>query len=260
MYKNTTESTIKIVVGTERAGLTYKLRLAKLERLNPELNEYLGNDRSTSAKDNGHSTNNYHLERSYLTWLHRLSVISTFDQEFRSAIRPPRPFVDRIHDWTFRMNPRTESVHFLETLQDLIYRLEEAVEMFAQLLTMSVAAFVYGGLHLLAWNAHFRGPVYGLLWKLSGITVASLGVLALLAVPAYRSLDWLGSHDTVERGLRRYLWRVAAFMFSVGTILFSLLYVLARVYLLVESFLSLAFLPESVLVTPNFSLYFPHIG
>lgn len=46
----------------------------------------------------------------------------------------------------------------------------------------------------------------------------------------------------------------------VGGAFFAVLYVFARVDLVVESFLSLAYLPESVLTTPKFSLYFPHIG
>jgi hypothetical protein len=122
---------------------------------------------------------------------------------------------------------------------------------------MSAAAFMYGGLHLLAWNAAFHAPIYGLLWKVSGITTANLGIIPLLA----------GLILLISRGSIRYTtprrctpYRVVLVLLCLLTYSFTLLYVLARVYLVVESFLDLAYVPESVLVTPNIVLYIPHLG
>jgi hypothetical protein len=59
---------------------------------------------------------------------------------------------------------------------------------------------------------------------------------------------------------RGLLAEFAAALSGLGISIFAVLYVSARVYLVVESFFSLAYLPESVFTTPNFSLYFPHVG
>jgi hypothetical protein len=250
MYKHSTSSTIRLTIGTERAGLTYYLSRRRLEQLSSGSHGYMV---PTRADD-------YHLEGSYLLWLDELSLTPAFDQELCSTKRPPRPFVDRVHDWAFRMNPRIEAGHFFNTVEDLWEHSDATLGVLPQLLTMSVAALVYGGLHLLAWNAPFHAPVYGLLWKISGITIASLGVLPILAGLTFLFFIWIDSSDSVKCALRESFEWVLFLMLYVGTILFALLYVFARVYLVVESFLSLAYLPESALTTPNFSLYFPHIG
>jgi hypothetical protein len=44
------------------------------------------------------------------------------------------------------------------------------------------AGGVYGGLHLLAWNASFRTPVERLLWRISAMTITSSFGLVLIAV------------------------------------------------------------------------------
>lgn len=44
---------------------------------------------------------------------------------------------------------------------------------------ISVAVFLYGGLHLLAWNAPFASTHQKALWRMSGICVAFSGILGL---------------------------------------------------------------------------------
>lgn len=89
--------------------------------------------------------------------------------------------------------------------------------------------------------------------ELSGITTASLGAVRLLGTLT-------PSPDISLNRSLQYLWSPVIILLSVGTFGFALLYVLARVYLVVESFLNLAYLPDSVFATPNFALYFPHLG
>jgi hypothetical protein len=259
MYETTPNySYIRLTVGTGRIGLTYYLSCKKLKQLISRLDEseYLKDDRPTSAKTNDSPTDNYHLERSYLIWLNRLSLVAKSRLDVFSQARPPRPFVDRVHDWTFRMNPSEDDKSF--TPADIFELLASSSYLIPQLSAMSVAAFIYGGLHLLAWNAPFRAPIYSLLWKISGITTASLGIFPLLALLNYSDLIfWPGVPEGRWRSACLETTMVVAY---TGAWLLALLYASGRVYLVVESFLSLAYLPESVCTTPNFSLYFPHIG
>jgi hypothetical protein len=249
MYRHVASSTTRLTIGTGRAGLTYHLSRKILEHMSSERDIFATLMRR--ARMNEVTADGYHLERSYLTWLDQLSLTSTFGQEHSSEERPRRPFADRIHDWTFRMNANTNADLSSNILGGLFERVGAVFSVYPQPLAMSMAAFVYGGLHLLAWNAPFHASIYGILWKISGIVTASLLILPLSFL-----LLILGVHFSTSFRLGK----VMVGLCLMGTIFFALLYVFARVYLVFESFLSLAYLPESVLTTPNFSLYFPHIG
>jgi hypothetical protein len=261
MYKNVTKPEIRFSVGSRRKGLTYYLSREKLINLRPRFNE------SGNSKDNGPAlaktdnppAYNYRLERSYLIWVQK-KYNCVFDPGYMPWIATPLPFVDRIHDWTLRRDMFSEMSHYVkdcETWKDLFAISRSSITLFPQLLAMSVASLVYGGLHLLAWNAPFRTPIYGLLWKTSGIAVASLGVILLLVVPSYLMYRYT---EGLEISYRQLLALIATALLFLVLFCLTLLYVFARVYLVVESFLSLAYLPESVCTTPNFSLYLPHIG
>jgi hypothetical protein len=266
MYKNATYPYIRLTIGTEWIGLTYYLHFEKVEQLISGINKYkhLEDGESPFATTIATSLDDYRLERSYLVWLNRLRIASIFGREDSRDGRPSRPLVDRVHDWTFRLDPRIRSRHIFLTTMDIIFYLDRGSNaadfVLSRYLAMCAAAFVYGGLHLLAWNAPFQAPIHGWLWKTSSTIIACFWVSPYLAASAWRS--WW--HIRIYRYNRRWLlccaWSFPFLLLFMNTILYTLLYVFARVYLVVESFLSLAYLPESAMVTPNFSLYFPHIG
>ena len=105
-----------------------------------------------------------------------------------------------------------------------------------------ISAFLYGGLHLLAWNAPFRSRTEEWLWRSSGIFIMASGLciipLVLLVLPGDFSLC----------------------LFFVLAYFLGLVYVVARVYLVVECFINLAYLRDSVYEMPSWSQYFPHIS
>ena len=132
------------------------------------------------------------------------------------------------------------------------------------LLGLTLAGVWYGGLHVLAWQAPFSTQAQEKLWRICSVVLASSGFLAtiffylmhLLSVyiddmmdPAssiFRAFDQLGRWPTI---------------LCMGLILLSycLLYVFARVYLVVECFINLAHLPEGVYEVSSWSQYVPHI-
>ena len=122
-----------------------------------------------------------------------------------------------------------------------------------------VAGVLYGGLHLLAWNAPFASDTEQKLWRISGAMIASSGpALAVVGMligflvnplkPGPDSWFW-GPIENVGIGL---VW-------SFGP-LFSALYTFCRFYLVVEVFLQLERLPQSAYEQPPWSPYFPHIN
>ena len=114
----------------------------------------------------------------------------------------------------------------------------------------STAALIYGGLHSLAWFAHFDSSTELSLWRISACVVMS-GVpiswhIGRLGVYMWHHLKHLD--DVIQN---------ACFFLVV---LIMLAYVLARAYLVVECFINLSHLPAGVYDVPTWSAYFPHIS
>lgn len=157
--------------------------------------------------------------------------------------------------------------------QHLEFTEEKSDQLFPIWLGFSFAGLVYGGLHLLAWNAPFPSRVENKLWRGSGILLASSGFIFPLSILLYAPFI-LGYecivHTSVWQVLKTRLghWYkpLANVVSSVGWVVygylvisFALVYLLARGYLVVESFLQLVHLPDSAYALPRWSQYFPHI-
>jgi len=145
---------------------------------------------------------------------------------------------------------------------------------------MTIACAIYGGLHLVAWNAPFPTRMEKLLWRISGVGVASFGPVYLplrigfavgrLFTKIKRSKDhrirwnwWRSpSTDVHESGfvIIRILVNIWVMWLALCVGCYLPLYVFSRVYLIVECFINIAHLPESVFRTPDWSQYFPHIN
>ena len=108
------------------------------------------------------------------------------------------------------------------------------------------AGLIYGALHLFAWNAIFPSELEKTLWRSSGVTLAVSGAILTVQYITPTNTD-------------SFFCDMAAGM-SVALMMFlAVLYVAARVYLVIECFLNLKYLPEAAYVLPKWSRYFPHI-
>ncbi len=119
------------------------------------------------------------------------------------------------------------------------------------------AAFFYGGLHALAWFAHFDSYTEQLLWRVSACVVMGglppIFFLIKFALPTALLIARLASVSDLLEGciiwsllLPVYVWISA--------------YALARAYLVVECFINLSHLPAGVYDVPSWAAYFPHIS
>jgi hypothetical protein len=133
----------------------------KLKQLGPRLEE--SGHLETSAKTNEFLADDYHFERSYLTWLDK-QWFCAFHSLFPKAerYRPISAFVNRIDDWTIRLMDGIIAMD-LSGPEDPFELIQSSSSLFPQISAMSAAALVYGGFHLLAWNAPFRAPFVGML-------------------------------------------------------------------------------------------------
>ncbi|KAI4281001.1 MAG: hypothetical protein L6R35_005773 [Caloplaca aegaea] len=137
----------------------------------------------------------------------------------------------------------------------------------------SCAALIYGGLHVLAWFAHFNSTTEQLLWRISSCVV--MGGLPILFINQFRIDQLLGYYSffwsmIFKFGISYYtrLFRRLPTNTQVATFILCLtiefvvfpIYVLARAYLVVECFMQLSHLPAGVYNVPEWSTYFPHIS
>ncbi|KAF2086759.1 hypothetical protein K490DRAFT_43717 [Saccharata proteae CBS 121410] len=136
----------------------------------------------------------------------------------------------------------------------------------------TLAGALYGGLHLIAWDAPFSSASEKYLWRASGIILVSSGpgCALLLAIRTWYLrgiIEWrdepLRNHDsflvrTIVLGFQS--WVGGGYYVTSGLLVtFFLLYMAARAYLVVECFINVANLPASVFEIPSWTQYVPHI-
>lgn len=124
----------------------------------------------------------------------------------------------------------------------------------------SAAALIYGGLHALAWFAHFGSSREQLLWRISACVV--MGGVPIIFV-LWKFFVWLDDKPVFSQAgvlSLQFLILPLTRLVLLLTGLTFLAYILARVYLVVECFINLSHLPAEVYDVPTWSTYFPHIS
>ena len=121
-------------------------------------------------------------------------------------------------------------------------------------LGFSAAAFIYGGLHALAWSAHFDSSIERLLWRVSACAVmGGIPVVYVYAKAIYKFVNLPWDFFPLNIIVRHY-------RYSWPAVVLLLAYILARAYLVVECFINLFNLPAGVYDIPRWAAYFPHIS
>lgn len=139
-------------------------------------------------------------------------------------------------------------------------------------LALFFAGLAYGGLHLIAWNPPVRTTAEALMWRISGIAVILYRPLpGIIRFCFPEGKDGLHRIAVFLRNHRPSWWWKSSWIgcaledIAIGmTVLVGLpgtaLYVLSRIYLVVECFISIPRLPASVFETPVWSQYVPHLS
>jgi hypothetical protein len=109
-------------------------------------------------------------------------------------------------------------------------------------LTSILTTTLFGGVHLLAWNLDFPTPVERLLWRTAALSVAIVPTICALLVLV----------ESLVFGTTNRTSKPVVFIFGP-------LYISSRLYLIVESFRSLYFLPSETFIA-TWAISSPHIG
>ncbi|KAF2476135.1 uncharacterized protein BDR25DRAFT_212634 [Lindgomyces ingoldianus] len=115
---------------------------------------------------------------------------------------------------------------------------------------LSFAAAAYGALHVAAWNEYFPTRTERILWILSSMAIGSSGIFLWLYFLAKESIESLDVFATRFRS-NKVLSIIGRFVLG--------LFILARIYLVVEAFVSLRRVPIAVFQTPEWSNFLPHL-
>jgi len=118
---------------------------------------------------------------------------------------------------------------------------------------ITFASACYGGLHLIAWTSAFPSHAALVMWRAASVTMLATGPFCV-AISAYLEvIEWfLPKEDRPDSALEWF--------FVLSILLACVWYTLCRTFIVVESFILLAHIPESALRVPTWAAYIPSFG
>ena len=119
------------------------------------------------------------------------------------------------------------------------------------------ASMAYGGIHAAAWDVYFPTKTEQLLWRGSSLFIASSGLLWILINMLARSSKFIKTYWIQVASLRAH-WTSLVGLGFLATVC-GLLYILARVYLVLEAFISLRRLQAATFETIEWTNVIPHL-
>jgi hypothetical protein len=126
-------------------------------------------------------------------------------------------------------------------------------ESWGSLMGMTLGSLAFGGIHLAAWNFEFPTKIEQILWRIAALWCTCIGLIMILCIwMLIMVLLGLECGEEIEGiWLRR--------MLDAGLVVLGSLYVAARLYLVVEMFRTLCFLPPDAYVA-TWAVNVPHVA
>ena len=128
------------------------------------------------------------------------------------------------------------------------YSTEKEEGEIAYILCLPVVGVVFGGIHCVGWFFNFPSSVEAMLWRVSSAVLTGIAFL----LPIF--LTFVGIFLGISSGFshrRRYVITFFSIILQV--------YLVSRLFLLVEAFISLRHLTPGMLVLVKWTSFIPHI-
>lgn len=120
-----------------------------------------------------------------------------------------------------------------------------------------LANLFYGAFHAAAWHEHFPSSTEKWLWRASAAYIASCGAFWVLLNSAVSR--WARLNSFWEKWMDGEKSRLGTVALAAVVVLCGSSFVLARMYVVMEAFLSIRELPASAYQTPQWADVFPHL-
>lgn len=171
---------------------------------------------------------------------------------------------DRVFVVPARSNLRIDGAKYAFGPNDLRDRLHSL-----QTITFAILTTLYGGAHLSAWSAHFPSIAEMWMWRSAGIVMAGTPLtwgIVLILGDFGKWIDPPGLYTQKLKGFAicryfaSFLVDGVAFVWLLVLGCFTTLYPAARLYILVEAFVSLRSPPVGTYTTVQWTDFIPHVG
>jgi hypothetical protein len=173
--------------------------------------------------------------------------------------------IARIHNWNLKNSARL-SLYSFDNDGHTVLSLSTILRYIWIAAGVTFAGVCYGGLHLVAWKTPFASSAEAFLWRTAGVSIMATGPFYVLAIVCDDSYTYTCSRiDQRFRnygltytgpGIKRLLNVIIKRIFPGSLILW---HIFCRSFIIVESFIMLAHIPEQSLQIPTWSAYIPHI-
>ena len=127
-----------------------------------------------------------------------------------------------------------------------------------RLICMSVVGGVFGGIHCVGWFFDFPSSAEAMMWRVSSVVLTSIAFglpISFNSVgflfPLFRSIIPGPLFGSIITSQKKY--------FTAGSTILLLVYVVSRLLLLVEAFISLRHLAPEMLALVKWTSFIPHI-
>ena len=125
----------------------------------------------------------------------------------------------------------------------------------ARIICMCIVGGVFGGIHCIGWFFSFPSSAEGMLWRVSSAVLTGIAFLIpiLILLSAFVAFFFGNSiRVLLDTDLCKY--------FAIaGSIITLLLYIVSRLLLIVEAFISLRHLTPGMLALVRWTSFIPHI-
>jgi hypothetical protein len=164
--------------------------------------------------------------------------------------------IARTHNWGL-FNSDGDAIYSIYNGRVIIRALLRFVRLAAG---VTFAGVCYGGLHLVAWKTPFASSAEALLWRAASVSIMTVGPFYAIAavcdayVHKFNGIDERTSKATF---VFKPLSNVIIQLIFLGSLI--LWYVFCRMFIIVESFIMLAHIPDQALQVPTWSAYIHHI-
>ena len=166
----------------------------------------------------------------YLFWWHKPYDVATY-VHIKPLVRPPT---------SLNLYYRTRSRNMAE---EMFSSYDWAKAGVFRALIMFLTFLVYGAIHSLAWEYRFPTEAEAVMWRCASVATASSGLIVFLTI-----LRSLPSDKGATYTVLHYFTYILVFVAIV-----------ARSFLVVESFRALPNSPASIYDVPRWTAYIPHI-